>query len=65
MEEDKSLGETVIKNIGPTWQCGIPWRQNEPEFLFLQWHFFPLPAVPREAIESCTAHGVIDHLQDV
>lgn len=55
--------QSYRKNV-PTWQRGIPCRQNKP-FKKKNSLFFPSPALPCEAIESCNACGVIDHLQNV
>lgn len=60
-----TVGCNSQRNTASTWQCGIPSRQSGPEFCFYGGIFFPLPAVPREAIESSTTHGVMDHQRDV
>lgn len=61
-EHDNSLGVTVTEILH------LPGNvtKREPEFLFLQWRrCFPYQQEKRQAINSSTTCGVIDHQSDV
>lgn len=58
------LGVTAREILHLPGNVAFPRDRVDLSFVFTV-AFFPLPAVPREAVESSTTHGMMDHQRDV